>query len=148
MKAKSGFTLVEILIVVVILGILAAIVIPQFSDASSQANMSKLQSDLQMLRSQVQLYRVQHNDNLPHTTDLQAFADRLTQKTDKTGTVDAGGAFGPYMMSIPKNPFVDDDNPLFGFVTDTPTLFDGTTHWWVNTSTGAIYANCAEGEDL
>jgi len=37
MKAKSGFTLVEILIVVVILGILAAVVIPQFTEASTEA---------------------------------------------------------------------------------------------------------------
>ncbi|MHC4363321.1 MAG: type IV pilin protein, partial [Planctomycetota bacterium] len=42
MKAQSGFTLVEILIVVVILGILAAIVIPQFTDASTEAKMSSL----------------------------------------------------------------------------------------------------------
>ncbi len=63
MKAESGFTLVEILIVVVILGILAAIVIPQFTDASTQAKESALASDLQMMRSQLELYKIQHNDN-------------------------------------------------------------------------------------
>ncbi|MEE9370683.1 MAG: prepilin-type N-terminal cleavage/methylation domain-containing protein, partial [Sedimentisphaerales bacterium] len=62
MKAESGFTLVEILIVVVILGILAAIVIPQFTDASTQAKESALASDIQMMRSQLELYKIQHND--------------------------------------------------------------------------------------
>ena len=41
---KSGFTLIEILIVVIILGILAAIVIPQFSNASNDARKSSLAS--------------------------------------------------------------------------------------------------------
>ena len=69
MKArKSGFTLVEILIVVVILGILAAIVIPQFTGASTEAKESSLMSNLQAMRSQVELYKIQHNDDLPGST--------------------------------------------------------------------------------
>ena len=63
MQAKRGFTLVEILIVVVILGILAAIVIPQFTQASTEAKTNSLCSDLQTLRSQIELYKVQHNDD-------------------------------------------------------------------------------------
>ena len=63
---KTGFTLVEILIVVIILGILAAIVIPQFSNASNDARMSNLQSTVQTLRSQIQLYKLQHGDTLPN----------------------------------------------------------------------------------
>ena len=51
MKNK-GFTLVEILIVVIILGILAAIVIPQFTQASNDARESSLSSELQTVRSQ------------------------------------------------------------------------------------------------
>ena len=70
MKAKKGFTLVEILIVVVILGILAAIVIPQFTDASTEAKISSMRSDLQMMRSQIELYKVQHNDDLPSDSAL------------------------------------------------------------------------------
>ena len=65
MKARSGFTLVEILIVVVILGILAAIVIPQFTSASTEAKESALMSDIQSMRSQIELYKIQHNDLLP-----------------------------------------------------------------------------------
>jgi len=57
-----GFTLIEILIVVVILGILAAIVIPQFSSASQEASISSVRSQLQTLRSQVELFRVQQGE--------------------------------------------------------------------------------------
>ncbi|MHC5200547.1 MAG: type IV pilin protein, partial [Planctomycetota bacterium] len=46
MRNKKGFTLVEILIVVVILGILAAIVIPQFTDARTQSKLSSCLSTL------------------------------------------------------------------------------------------------------
>src|SRR3954447_18643882 len=62
---KSGFTLVEILIVVIILGILAAIVIPQFTNASQDARKNSLTSQLQTIRSQVELYKLQHLDKTP-----------------------------------------------------------------------------------
>ncbi|MBC24315.1 MAG: hypothetical protein CMJ32_10425 [Phycisphaerae bacterium] len=64
-KAPRGFTLIEILIVVVILGILAAIVIPQFTDAAQDANVSSARSQLQSMRSQIELYRVQNNGQMP-----------------------------------------------------------------------------------
>jgi len=100
MRAKSGFTLVEILIVVVILGILAAIVIPQFSDASTEAKTSSLASDLQTIRSQIELYKIQHNDNPP---TLAGFVAQMTAKTDVAGAV--GTDFGPYMREVPVEPF-------------------------------------------
>ena len=62
---KRGFTLVEILIVVIILGILAAIVIPQFTNASKEAKQSSLVTMVQSLRSQIALFKLQHNDYLP-----------------------------------------------------------------------------------
>lgn len=68
-RRTSGFTLVEILIVVVILGILAAIVIPQFTNASQEALRGALQSQLQTISSQVELYRVRNAGQLP---DLDA----------------------------------------------------------------------------
>lgn len=62
---KTGFTLVEILIVVVILGILAAIVVPQFVNASDSAIKGALQSQLQTISSQIELYRVQNGGAYP-----------------------------------------------------------------------------------
>ena len=100
--AARGFTLVEILIVVIFLGILAAIVIPQFTNASTEARKSSLLSQLQTLRSQIQLFKLQHNDILPDLVANQWA--QLMSKTDLTGAVNAAGAYGPYLESTPKNP--------------------------------------------
>ncbi|MHC4912422.1 MAG: type II secretion system protein [Planctomycetota bacterium] len=110
MKAKSGFTLVEILIVVVILGILAAIVIPQFTSASTEAKESALVSDLQSIRSQIELYKIHHNDEIPGTQG-ETFVVAMTSLTNQDGVVDTSGGtdpafrYGPYMREIPINPF-------------------------------------------
>src|ERR1041385_3789953 len=98
---KSGFTLVEILIVVIILGILAAIVIPQFTNASQDARESALLSQLQTLRSQIELYKLQHMDKLP---DLVTNWNPMTTKTDIDGGVAGALDYGPYMQSAPTNP--------------------------------------------
>jgi len=103
---KSGFTLIEILIVVIILGILAAIVIPQFTNASEDARKSSLSSQLQTLRSQVELFKLQHRERFP-LVDVNDITtawdwDKLTQKTDEDGV--AGGLLGPYMQQVPTNP--------------------------------------------
>ena len=64
-KQRRGFTLVEVLIVVVILGILAATVLPQFTSANDDAKESALVQDLQTIRAQVQLYKFQHENTYP-----------------------------------------------------------------------------------
>src|SRR5947209_1443860 len=92
---KPGFTLVEILIVVIILGILAAIVIPQFTNASQDARESALLSQLQTLRSQIELYKLQHFDKLP---DLVTNWNPMTTKTDANGAASVNpNDFGPYI---------------------------------------------------
>lgn len=118
---KSGFTLVEILIVVVILGILAAIVIPQFTNASQDARKNSAYTLLQTVRSQLELYQVQHNGNYP---DLSTNWDQLTHKTDASGTVDpsSGTTFGPYLQDNPKNPFTS------GYTMGTDWTWDATNH--------------------
>ncbi|MFC1781947.1 type II secretion system protein, partial [Planctomycetota bacterium] len=145
MRAKSGFTLVEILIVVVILGILAAVVIPQFTEASSEAKLSSLCTDLQTMRSQIELYKVQHNDNLPgvvngisHPSGIGDISDAFTNGTDVFG--DAGTDFGPYMQKVPTNQFVNSDVITTGQAAVVPTVDDGTAGWYFNTLTGELHA--------
>ena len=139
MKAKSGFTLVEILIVVVILGILAAIVIPQFTEASTEAKLSSLCTDLQTVRSQIELYKVQHNDKLPGTQG-PAFDQAMTMYSDIAGAVvatkDATHIYGPYLQKIPTNQF----NNL-NTVGLNGTAGDGSNGWEFNTTTGLFQAD-------
>ncbi|MGD0137299.1 MAG: prepilin-type N-terminal cleavage/methylation domain-containing protein [Tepidisphaeraceae bacterium] len=117
---RRGFTLVEILIVVIILGILAAIVIPQFTNASQNARESSLQSTLQTLRSQIQLYKLQHGDSLP---DLAAAGTGPIPQTTAWAALTAGGTwgtpaqtFGPYMQAVPVNPMNGNSTILDGTV--------------------------------
>ena len=136
MKAKnSGFTLVEILIVVVILGILAAIVIPQFTEASTEAKTSSLCTDLQTMRSQIELYKIQHNDDLPGA-GTATFIEAMIGQTDVAGVV--GTDYGPYLQKIPSNQFTDSDNITEGVVDPAPV--DATGAWYFNTDTGAFHA--------
>lgn len=62
-QLKRAFTLIEILIVVVILGILAAVVVPQFTNAADDANEAAVRTQLQTLRGQIELYRAQQNSD-------------------------------------------------------------------------------------
>jgi general secretion pathway protein G len=105
MSRKSrGFTLVEILIVVIILGILAAIVIPQFTNASSDARNNSVASTLQTMRGQIELYKIQHGDLAP--ASAAALTVVLTGKTNAADitTTSATGTLGPYVQQFPLNP--------------------------------------------
>jgi general secretion pathway protein G len=147
--SKKGFTLVEILIVVIILGILAAIVIPQFTQASTEARVSNLKTNLQTIRSQLLLYKMQHtNEAYPDTN----FDTQMTQYTDMAGDVtatpDATHTLGPYLQSIPVNPFsaVNTVRVVSGAATAfaAPAADAG---WWFNSTTGEFRADLVTSAD-
>ncbi|WP_223789818.1 type II secretion system major pseudopilin GspG [Marinicella meishanensis] len=103
-KARmQGFTLMEILIVVVILSILAVAVVPQFMDAPDKAKVSRAQADVKNLETSLSMYKLD-NFNFPSTSQgLQA----LVQKP--AGTPEARNwKPGGYISKLPNDPW---DNP-------------------------------------
>ena len=133
-----GFTLVEVLIVVVILAILAALVVPQFSNATSSSQSATTLAQLQMIRSQLELYQGQHNSY----PDLSAGWALLTGRTDSSGNSNTTGPYGPYLQSAPVNPCtssatVTQQNNANAL--PAPAHSD-TNGWYYNLQTGAIEA--------
>jgi len=155
---RRGFTLVEVLIVVVILGILAATVLPQFTTANDDAMEAALMQDLQVLRSQIELYKYQHLGKYPAdgSTDQQDFIDAMLLSSDADGTTGAVGTkpFGPYFVGqIPPNPYSGARGIMI--VADVPGTApdDSSTLGWIyNPATGQIKANSSgttsDGVDL
>ena len=92
-NARKAFTLIEILIVVVILGILAAVVIPQFTNAADDANAASVRTQLQTLRSQIELYRAENGADPDLATT--GWADMVS---------------GGYLPGPPKNPLTGTNN--------------------------------------
>ncbi len=86
-RIRKAFTLVEILIVVVILGILAAIVVPQFTSATQDAQTGNIRAQMKSLQNQIELYKARSTDGL--------YPD-LTDWTPMIPT---------YIKAPPKNPF-------------------------------------------
>lgn len=128
-RKARGFTLVEILIVVVILGILAAIVIPQFTNASEDATKNSLKSTLQTLRSQIELYRVKHTGVLPDFTN-NGWGDMLSDPDDGT----------PYIESEPTNMYTGGTNIVVVAVGGDHTSGLATDGWIWAADTQKLYA--------
>ncbi len=107
-RRHAGFTLIEVLIVVVTVAILAAAVIPQFSSSAKDSQEASLKLNLQSLRKYVQLYKAQHFEKVPNGSSNLV---QLTSATDSTGAVSSNGEvdgthpFGPYVQSIPPQHF-------------------------------------------
>ncbi len=127
---QRGLTLIELMIVVSILAILAAIVIPRYSNANDSAKGSALASQLSTVKKALLLYKTDHNGDYPTTAQLITSQWQvLINKTDIDGDV-AGDDFGPYILTAPDNPFVDSN----------VIAADTSGAWQYNASTGVFKA--------
>lgn len=130
--AHPGFTLVEVLLVVVILGIMAALVVPQFTSAAAMSRENSIKMSLNRIRQQLEVYKEQHGDY----PSLALFAVQLTGATDVNGNAVALGtpdSFGPYIQNVPPNPNTG------GTVVGNGAV--GSSDWYYDELTGEIRAN-------
>lgn len=127
-RRQTGFTLIEILVVVVILAILAAIVLPQFTSAAEESRTNSLQMSLHRIRQQIEIYQSHHSGQYP---DAEHFVAQMTQATDILGN--AGTDHGPYIRQIPNNPFTGTNDIGDGEV--------GSSAWYYDETTGEFRAN-------
>lgn len=144
-RRNSGFTLVEILIVVVILGILAAIVIPQFTNASSEAIKGSIVSQLRTINSQVELYRVRNNGTFP---------DQDPDSPMLAGTAEADN-FGwgilvseSYLKEAPVNGYTGSRIVVAGDVDDAMGETNNSANGWYWDAAGAeVFASAYDPEN-
>lgn len=106
----TGFTLIEILIVVMLLGIMAAVVFPAFTNHSRQARQSTLVSSVHSVRSLIQAYRIQHGDELPDLAAASGGGNHFEPLL--IVTVYRGQNRGPYLQGVPVNPLTGGSNVL------------------------------------
>jgi general secretion pathway protein G len=151
-SSRRGFTLVEIMIVLVILGILAAIAVPKLTNASQLARDNSLKENLRLLRTQIGVYKSNHLDvppgypggDLSQTPTSADFVSQLTLFTDAGGNTSASLTgtfkFGPYLQDVQPDP-VNYMASVKILGPSDPLVPDGTTGWLYQPSTGAFNAN-------
>ncbi len=123
-RNQEGFTLVELLIVVIILAILAAIIVPQFSATTDDAKQSAYESNIANIRSAIDLYRQQHDGYPGALTSTGTCPGGMTNQAGalnteaaflaqlKFYTNSAGVACNGTDAIFKYGPYVKDDLPL------------------------------------
>jgi len=163
---QAGFTLVELLIVVIIIAILAAIIVPQFSSATLDAQEATLDANLGAMRSAIELFRAQHINVYPGgaasnvgtacaagqgtgaINTAQAFTDHLLLSSDASGNTckvsDATFKYGPYFRkAIPPDPITQNAAVLIQTTGAPIAVASSTTTggWVYDTKSGQIVMN-------
>lgn len=138
----KGFTLVEILIVVVILGILAAIVVPQFTNAANESRVGNVATQVSTIETQLELWAARNNG---------AYPDLVTAGQTFQDLVDEG-----YFKELPRNPF--DNASTINAVgawpvadadggTSVSVIYDDSAGWTYDAATGNIAAGAPVSAD-
>lgn len=135
---RPAFTLVEILIVVVILGILAAISVPQFARAVSDAASSATYTELQKLRRTVEVFRCRNSGAFPMVASGNGTWGQIVSNT------------GEYLPVPPVNAWVGGANARVIVVTPNAapdTAYQTDYAWIFDSVNGAIWAGGFDGTD-
>ncbi|GGF50129.1 general secretion pathway protein G [Mameliella alba] len=98
--ADAGFSLLELMVVVVILSILALVIVPRVIDRPDQARAARAQSDIGAIQAAINLYRL---DNFRYPTTDQGLAALVSRPS--SDPVPANWASGGYMDRVPQDPW-------------------------------------------
>jgi len=99
-KSERGFTLIEIMVVVVIMGILAALIVPKLMGRTDDARIIAAKQDIATIMQSLKLYKL---DNLHYPTTEQGLQALLTKPT--VGPAADGWKTGGYIEKLPKDPW-------------------------------------------
>lgn len=134
---RAGFTLVEILIVVVILGILASVVVPQFARATEQAKSDTTYSELQKIRRHIEIFKVRNAGAVPTIVD---------NSIGDWGQI--VGNRSQYLQGAPVNGHVGGDNAKkIRYGTGPDTAFQTDYGWIVDMTNGQVWAGSFDAQD-
>ena len=159
---RRGFSLVELVIVILIIGVIAAIAVPRIASGGRGATEAALVADLKVLRHAIEIYAAEHDGQFPGAAadgggngpgTAGAFASQLTKYSSDSGlvsdTFDTTFRFGPYLVKIPPisvGPNKGDYTVAIDQVNSPPLVTGGTEAWAYNPDIGQIIANTDDAD--
>jgi hypothetical protein len=128
MREKTRLSYVEAVIIASVLSVFTMSTVPKFIEASPESKTSELIDGLQEMRSQLDLYRAQHENSLPPVDSFESFKTAMTTEVEQ---------YGPYVEKVPVNPFNNLNTVRF----DGEPAGAGKAGWRADTETGLFQAD-------
>ena len=128
MDEERKWSFVEVVFIAVLLSVVSLSTIPKFTQASQESLTSELIDRIHKMRSQLDLYRAQHDNYFPPFDSIKSFEEHMTSKI---------GKYGPYIDEIPVNPF----NNLNTIRFDGEPAGTNKAGWRIDTSNGLFQSD-------